>query len=770
DIVTKEGLSKKDIPLLEAMLKFDIPLSRENIKMVKGLVQFNDKIQGNPKEIENFISKYLESKGIDPNSSKGQVVTQKLQDFFNAFKSLSNEDVLLFLENNIEFTKETIESYNKLFKDQGKGLDIVNEMKNELGKILTDGESELLKLGNNIEVNKEIKSGSEAKKNENLVNIKSDDNSPSKLNNGAIAEKGIIGDKIDALNNLAANIEKVEQVKVTTENPNSIKGENSNNKLATGAYEKNDFAQNKISVLSVLKSLMGEGENQLNVELKDLINSKRAEFTTKEFDKAYNAINKIDDGSFISMIEDAKLGTGDLSFNKTELESALSKAVGKNITVSEEQYNKIKDIINLKLTEGKNNDLNKVNVKPTENIKTLIKDKVTSEEVVKSTVPLKGIDSKELTKSIIADIKSGVASELKDLINSKRSEFTTKEFDKAYNAINKIDDASFISMIEDAIDEYNNSPQKEANSFSDYINKKKDDAKFGSGDLSFNKTELESALSKAVGKNITVSEEQYNKIKDIINLKLTEGENQGAANGLDKMNGQTIGKDSILLDIPENISDETVEGESETTKTAVNTKSDNTENLKSLIKDKLTSQEVVKSSISSKGQEGKDIIKEIISSIKSESAVSEKILDVIKNNMSDVKLFNKISQEYYYLNVPVKIKEQEYPCKLILKDNRKDGKKIDSKNVKMVVTVKTVNLGVVDGYIKVLENKIDIDLKCEKSFMKILDLGKEKLISNIKDLGFNISVNISKKEEEVSLTSCRKFFNENNRVNLDIKV
>ncbi|MGL5087711.1 MAG: hypothetical protein ACRC68_18675, partial [Clostridium sp.] len=262
-----------------------------------------------------------------------------------------------------------------------------------------------------------------------------------------------------------------------------------------------------------------------------------------------------------------------------------------------------------------------------------------------------------------------------------------------------------------------------------------------------------------------------NKIKDIINLKLTEGENQGKTNGLDKMNGQIIPKEVVLADTPDNIINKVVEGEIQEPidKSTANTKLD-AENLKALIKDKLTSQEIVKSIISSKGQEGKDLIKEIISSLKSEGAVSEKILDVIKNNMSDVKLFNKISQEYYYLNVPVKIKEQEYPCKLILKDNRKDGKKIDSKNVKMVVTVKTANLGVIDGYIKVLENKIDIDLKCEKSFMKILDLGKEKLISNIKNLGFNISVNVSRKEDEVSLTSCRKFFNENNRVNLDIKV
>ncbi|MGL5084787.1 MAG: hypothetical protein ACRC68_03585, partial [Clostridium sp.] len=208
DIVTKEGLSKKDIPLLEAMLKFDIPLSRENIKMVKGLVQFNDKIQGNPKEIENFIAKYLESKGIDPNSNKGQVVTQKLQEFFDAFKSLSNDDVLLFLENNIEFTKENIESYNKLFKEQGKAFDIVNGIKNQLGNIVSDSELELIKLGNNIEGNKVVGENNNGKNNNSttIVNMKNDDKSVgnfnnNEINNNEINNKEVVTNQKDSLNN-----------------------------------------------------------------------------------------------------------------------------------------------------------------------------------------------------------------------------------------------------------------------------------------------------------------------------------------------------------------------------------------------------------------------------------------------------------------------------------------------------------------------------------------------------------------------------------------
>lgn len=654
DIITKEGLSKKDIPLLEAMLKYDISLSRENIKMVKGLIQFNEKIQENPKEIESFISKYLESRGIDPTSTKGQAVTQKLEQFLNVFKNLSKEEVLLFLENNIEFTKENIESYNKLFKENGKVSNIINEMKDELKALnllenLDIPESESLNLGKNISKYKEVKQNEDI--NNKLNNVNLETTQEAEESNRQVAKGTIpvsIEGELKVEEKNGAKLENKDEPRLENKNGfkleetpaqalktnsgniqnDSNKLENSNNKLVTGTYEKNDIIQNKVSVLAVLKSLMGRGEEKLNIELKDLI-------------------------------------------------------------------------------------------------------------------------------------------------NSRRSDFTTKGFEKAYNAISRIDDTSFISMLKNEISEYNNSPQKAENSLNDYVNKKMDEAKFGVGELSFNKIELESVLSKVIGENVTLTEDEFTKIKDIINLKVKEGENTNKTTIVDQSKNEPAIKDGTQIkgeQINESLNDKTAVNELQSDKSTISVKIDNTETLKGLIKDKLSSQEEVKNNILSKGEQGKEIIKGILSSLKNESAVPEKILDIIKNNISDIKLFNKINQEYYYLDVPVNIKEREYNCKLILKDNRKEGKKIDSTNVKMVVTVKTANIGVVDGYIKVLENKIDIDLKCEESFIKILDLGKEKLVSNIKSLGFSIMVKVSKKEDEVSLTNCREFFNENNMANIDIKV
>ena len=599
NIISKEGLSKKDIPLLEAMLKHDIPLTTENIKVVKGLIQFNDKVNGNPKEIEKFISKYLESKGIDENSSKGEIISKKLEEFLNVFKSLSKDEVLLFLENNIEFTEENIESYNKLFKENGKVSNIINEMKSELQLVKTGMEKES-GLSNSSNIN--------LGENKNLESSKIE--LPKDISNLSKEE-------------LKAAIEIIKN--------NGSKTEISNNKLVAKLYEKNDVAQNKISMLSVLKSLMGGSENQLNIELKDLINNRRIDFTTKDFDKAYNIINKIDDDTFVTMLKNS-------------------------------------------ISESKSPDI----------------------------------------------------------------------------------------------------------SFDNYVNKRTNESKFGNTNLSFNKVELENVLSKAIGKNVILTEEEFTRIKDIINLKVLNSDNLSniSQNGVlsEELEREVLFKDGTQNNKNESLSKNINEIIEKTTQDSLNNKgitnleSDSTGVLRDLIRDKLSTQEIVKNVIKSKGEEGKEVIRAILESIKNESEISGKILDVIKNNISDIKLFNKISQEYYYLDIPVNIKDQEYPCKLILKDNRKGGKKIDSTNVKMVVTVKTGSLGVVDGYIKVLEKKINIDLKCEDSFVKILDLGKEKLASNIRELGFNISVNVSKREEEVSLTNCREFFNENNRANIDIKV
>lgn len=146
------------------------------------------------------------------------------------------------------------------------------------------------------------------------------------------------------------------------------------------------------------------------------------------------------------------------------------------------------------------------------------------------------------------------------------------------------------------------------------------------------------------------------------------------------------------------------------------------------------------------------------------------ILNNVKANINDIKLFNAISGEYYYLDVPIKFKENDYPCKLIIKDDRKKGKKIDSNNVKMAVSVSTVKMGKIDIYLDVKERNMKLDFKCEEQWVDILDLAKEKLIKILARNNYNVAINVSEREKEMNLANCREFFQDTQKSNINVVV
>lgn len=173
--------------------------------------------------------------------------------------------------------------------------------------------------------------------------------------------------------------------------------------------------------------------------------------------------------------------------------------------------------------------------------------------------------------------------------------------------------------------------------------------------------------------------------------------------------------------------------------------------------------EDVKTELLSKNEQIKNILEEVInenSDIKPE--LYDKVMNTIKSSMNDFKIFNSVSNQYYYMDVPINIKDSEYQCKLIIKDERKKGKKIDSKHVKIVASVKTINMGTIDAYLTILNANMKIELKCTDTWMTVLEAKKEKLEEELDGLGYNIAINICKKENEVALSKCREFFNDNN--------
>lgn len=190
-----------------------------------------------------------------------------------------------------------------------------------------------------------------------------------------------------------------------------------------------------------------------------------------------------------------------------------------------------------------------------------------------------------------------------------------------------------------------------------------------------------------------------------------------------------------------------------------------------IIHERLETSQSVKEQVNDKLNEMKDIIKQILQeNNSSKSEILSKVFQGLQEKMNDFKVFNSISNQYYYLDVPVNVNNKEYQCKLIIKDDRKKGKKIDSTNVKFVASVKTINMGVVDAYIKVYNTNININIKSDKDWVKVLELGKGKIEKKLNLMGFTTTVNVNGKELEVDLINCRDFFEDNEFTRINLRV
>lgn len=594
DILSKEGLKKSDENILKTMIKFNIPLTKENIKEIKSMIQFLDKIQDNPEAVDNFVLKYLDSKGIDIATDKGISAYKLLSKFLVEYSSLSENEVLMFFENNIDLNSENIEAYKNLLKSENNIDSMIKDIKTFLA------------------TNKE--------------DVRKED----------FIFKGLDGNDnlIEGENN---------KVIINSNNKSDI---NIENKFANDVYQKNEMSNSKISMLSLLKTLSGESEDLLNGNLKDILINRKANFTSTEYEKAFNNINSLDPEEFIKEVKTMKqefnifsnnkfvndldqymaknndsnnnsIIKEEINITKGQMEELVSGKIGKDIKLSESEYSKLKDVINIKYQE----------------LEEKLPNSIENKEIVQS---------KEVVQN-------------KEIVQNKETSLNGKEI----NQSNMLKGDPLI--------------EKEANI-----------------------------------KENTLGKEQLNPKEVNLNKEVS----------------------SSLL----------------------------------------TTKEQVTASLNKVSEENKNILKEVMTILKSEGEMSEKLISLIKDNVSDVKVFNKLSEEYYYANIPVKVQNEDYPCRLIIKDKRKDGKKLDSKNLKMIVTVDTKNIGMIEGYLTVLEKKLDVNLKCDEDYMKVLNRTKDKLTTSIENIGFSVNIKISKKEEDVSLSTCRDFFNTGANLSIDRRV
>ena len=479
NFIIKEGLKKEDYNMLKAMVKYNIPLTRENITTVKSVLEFSGKMNNNPEEIKSFINTYLNSRDIVVNSREGLQVAQKLYEFFKAFSKADLQEVLLFLENNIEFTKENLDSFNKLFNSENTMEKVIDAVNEEIGKVIAI-EEELLS--------------------ENTVE------------------------------------QSLKQI--TLKNGDEYTGKGKGTEVGK----------------TIMATLVKESSKSHSINdniVKDIIKN--------------HSITDDDAKEIIKLMKN----DSNYVMSKETLKENILKHTGREVVLNDVEAKSLEAIINKEVIKDK--DINFI-------------------------------------KSLFNNIESKQISVAKEL---------------------------------------------ESNDIRENI---------------FN-------ISKNLAKNVT-----------------------------------------------------------------------------------------------EKSEGAKEVIRNIISSLKESNGNSTQILNIMKSSINDLKLFNKINDQYYCLDIPVNFKENEYPCKLIIKDDRKNGKVIDSTNFKVAVSVKTVKLGTVDALLDVKNRNIDIQLKCDKNVMNLFVISKDKLKDIVESSGFSTKIEVVERTEKLQLLSCREFFNDNNIAVVDITV
>ena len=745
NLMEKEGLPKADMELLLAMTKHNLPLTKENIVYIKSIIQFSEKINKSLEEIDDFIGKFIAGKGIDPQSTEAKEIQNVLKDFFNSFKKMSNEDILLFLENDIDLNKENIQSYNKLFKGDNTLKEYFDSVGNELN--LLKEESQVTQ--NIKEPLKNILLGRASS-----FNVTSYNEALSKLED--ITDTTVLE---------MVKENSVDKKEFTKETLNKVVSNilNRNIYLSDSEFEQTTNMLRVISNDNVEENILMEVTQKINTAiikepLKNILSDRVSSFNSTNYSEALSKVDNITDNLFLKIVKGNSIDQTE--FTKDTLNKVVSNIFNSDINLTDAEFEQTTKLIRTILEDNVNENRLEGSKFENKNIDELTSKKAEPQLNNDSQIASKIYDSNETAKSkinIMTLLKSMMKTDtaivkepLKNILSERVSSFNFTSYNEALSKLDEITDNTFLEMV-----------------MENSINK-----------TEFTKDTLNKVVSKIFNTDINLSDSEFEQTTDMLRLIL---EDNVEKNGIDgrKVNNKTLDELNLKATEPQlnkelqkGIPDEEKLNLKSDIRTQEQKYSNEVMNLRELL-DKgegINSKDLIKNEIKVKLEEMKEVIKELIKVSDNESLKNSKIMELIKGNMNDFKLFNSISNEYYYLDIPIKQNNNEYPCKLIIKDNRKDGKKIDRSNIKMVVSVKTINLGSIDGYLKVRDSNLDIDLKCDDKYMKIIDKDKEKLINTLKTLGFFVNVIVTKKNKDVDITTCRDFFDDSNTRAIDTTV
>lgn len=512
---------------------------------------------------------------------------------------------------------------------------------------------------------------------------------------------------------------------------------------------------------AILKLLDGW---QFSAQIKDAIDftpNKLIRFEVEGYDsgkillKVLNEAEEKVEESLVDILEEQGVNVKDEDYN------ILQKMIKYNMPLTKENISKMKTL--LQFQEKINTSIHEEN----QFIERYLSNKNISLD------SQEGQNIKDILKGFFSEFKKLSTDEIFTLIQSNIE--LTEENIKSFNSINKgsmhiyddiICDDNILQDFDEVvqlknIQEENNEGNKENSSFinNDEINNNasKNNKMYDSKVYSNNKNTING--KEILRRLLELDVESNNEEKQIT---LENHENINFDNEKIQNNIKNNEDKNILLkdnNILENMDKEEINN---IEKKIVNNKTNN---------NTLETSQKVKEELNSKINDMKQIIKHALGENNDVKSLNfDKVFQNLQTKMNDFKVFNSLSNQYYYLDVPVNLNEKEYPCKLIIKDDRKNGKQIDSTNVKFVVCVKTVNIGVIDAYINVINSNINVNIKCEENWIKLIDLTKDKIINKLSELGYIVGVNVDKKQKEMSLVECNTFFEDNDFSRINFKV
>ncbi|AYF53558.1 hypothetical protein G8S49_04780 [Clostridium botulinum C] len=512
---------------------------------------------------------------------------------------------------------------------------------------------------------------------------------------------------------------------------------------------------------AILKLLDGW---QFSAQIKDAIDftpNKLIRFEVEGYDsgkillKVLNEAEEKVEESLVDILEEQGVNVKDEDYN------ILQKMIKYNMPLTKENISKMKTL--LQFQEKINTSIHEEN----QFIERYLSNKNISLD------SQEGQNIKDILKGFFSEFKKLSTDEIFTLIQSNIE--LTEENIKSFNSINKgsmhiyediICDDNILQDFDEVvqlknIQEENNEGNKENSSFinNDEINNNasKNNKMYDSKVYSNNKNTING--KEILRRLLELDVESNNEEKQIT---LENHENINFDNEKIQNNIKNNEDKNILLkdnNILENMDKEEINN---IEKKIVNNKTNN---------NTLETSQKVKEELNSKINDMKQIIKHALGENNDVKSLNfDKVFQNLQTKMNDFKVFNSLSNQYYYLDVPVNVNEKEYPCKLIIKDDRKNGKQIDSTNVKFAVCVKTVNIGVIDAYINVINSNINVNIKCEENWIKLIDLTKDKIINKLSELGYIVGVNVDKKQKEMSLVECNTFFEDNDFSRINFKV